>query len=33
MSVSPILEQMFNGIQLGMMLFLMAVGVTLVFGI
>jgi len=27
------LEQLFNGIQLGMMLFLMAVGVTLVFGV
>jgi len=26
-------EQMFNGVQLGLMLFLMAVGVTLVFGI
>lgn len=28
-----VLEQLFNGIQLGMLLFLMAVGVTLVFGV
>jgi branched-chain amino acid transport system permease protein len=33
MSLQLIIEQLFNGIQLGMMLFLMAVGVTLVFGI
>lgn len=33
MSVQLVIEQLFNGIQLGMMLFLMAVGVTLVFGI
>ncbi|HVZ52394.1 MAG TPA: branched-chain amino acid ABC transporter permease [Pseudolabrys sp.] len=33
MSVQLVIEQLFNGFQLGMMLFLMAVGVTLVFGI
>lgn len=33
MSLSLLIEQLFNGVQLGMMLFLMAVGVTLVFGI
>jgi branched-chain amino acid transport system permease protein len=33
MNAQLIIEQIFNGIQLGMMLFLMAVGVTLVFGI
>ena len=33
MSFPLFLEQLFNGIQLGMMLFLMAVGVTLVFGV
>ncbi len=33
MSFQLIVEQLFNGIQLGMMLFLMAIGVTLVFGI
>jgi len=33
MSFQLVVEQLFNGIQLGMMLFLMAVGVTLVFGI
>lgn len=33
MSLQLIVEQLFNGVQLGMMLFLMAVGVTLVFGI
>jgi branched-chain amino acid transport system permease protein len=33
MTLAILLEQAFNGLQLGMMLFLMAVGVTLVFGI
>jgi branched-chain amino acid transport system permease protein len=33
MTLPLIVEQLFNGIQFGMMLFLMAVGVTLVFGI
>ncbi len=33
MSVALLVEQLFNGVQFGMMLFLMAVGVTLVFGI
>ena len=33
MSPAIILEQLFNGIQFGMLLFLMAVGVTLVFGV
>jgi branched-chain amino acid transport system permease protein len=33
MTVTLFLEQLFNGVQLGLMLFLMAVGVTLVFGI
>ena len=33
MTFPILLEQAFNGLQLGMMLFLMAVGVTLVFGI
>ena len=33
MTASIFLEQAFNGVQLGMILFLMAVGVTLVFGI
>jgi branched-chain amino acid transport system permease protein len=33
MSLPLFVEQLFNGVQLGMMLFLMAVGVTLVFGI
>lgn len=33
MTLPILLEQAFNGLQLGMMLFLMAVGVTLVFGI
>lgn len=33
MTLSLFLEQLFNGVQLGMMLFLMAVGVTLVFGV
>jgi branched-chain amino acid transport system permease protein len=33
MTVSLFIEQLFNGIQFGLMLFLMAVGVTLVFGI
>jgi branched-chain amino acid transport system permease protein len=33
MTFQLIVEQLFNGFQLGMMLFLMAVGVTLVFGI
>jgi branched-chain amino acid transport system permease protein len=33
MSTPILLEQAFNGVQLGMILFLMAVGVTLVFGI
>jgi branched-chain amino acid transport system permease protein len=33
MTLQLLVEQLFNGVQLGMMLFLMAVGVTLVFGI
>src|SRR5262245_14996408 len=33
MSAALLVEQLFNGVQFGMMLFLMAVGVTLVFGI
>jgi branched-chain amino acid transport system permease protein len=33
MTLALLLEQLFNGIQFGLMLFLMAVGVTLVFGI
>jgi branched-chain amino acid transport system permease protein len=33
MSMSLIIEQIFNGLQLGMILFLMAVGVTLTFGV
>ncbi len=33
MTFSLFVEQLFNGVQFGMMLFLMAVGVTLVFGI
>jgi len=33
MTLQILVEQFFNGLQLGMMLFLMAVGVTLVFGI
>src|SRR5690606_31160205 len=33
MTTPIFLEQAFNGVQLGMILFLMAVGVTLVFGI
>jgi branched-chain amino acid transport system permease protein len=33
MTLQVLVEQFFNGLQLGMMLFLMAVGVTLVFGI
>ncbi len=33
MNVALLVEQLFNGVQFGMMLFLMAVGVTLVFGI
>jgi branched-chain amino acid transport system permease protein len=33
MTLPLFIEQVFNGIQLGLMLFLMAVGVTLVFGI
>jgi branched-chain amino acid transport system permease protein len=33
MTLQLLIEQTFNGIQLGMMLFLMAIGVTLVFGI
>ncbi|HEX9464289.1 MAG TPA: branched-chain amino acid ABC transporter permease [Alphaproteobacteria bacterium] len=33
MTLPLFIEQMFNGVQLGLMLFLMAVGVTLVFGI
>lgn len=33
MTPALLLEQLFNGVQFGMMLFLMAVGVTLVFGI
>jgi branched-chain amino acid transport system permease protein len=33
MTLALFVEQVFNGVQLGLMLFLMAVGVTLVFGI
>src|SRR5262249_4203947 len=33
MTLALLLEQLFNGVQFGVMLFLMAVGVTLVFGI
>ena len=33
MTVALLVEQVFNGLQFGLMLFLMAVGVTLVFGI
>ena len=33
MTPALLLEQLFNGVQFGLMLFLMAVGVTLVFGI
>src|ERR1700728_4372179 len=33
MSAALFIEQLFNGVQFGLMLFLMAVGVTLVFGI
>ena len=33
MTVGLFIEQLFNGVQFGLMLFLMAVGVTLVFGI
>ena len=33
MTLALVVEQLFNGLQFGMMLFLMAVGVTLVFGI
>jgi len=33
MTLALLVEQLFNGVQLGLMLFLMAVGVTLVFGI
>jgi branched-chain amino acid transport system permease protein len=33
MTLALLIEQLFNGVQFGMMLFLMAVGVTLVFGI
>ena len=33
MTLALLLEQLFNGVQFGLMLFLMAVGVTLVFGI
>jgi branched-chain amino acid transport system permease protein len=33
MTLALLVEQLFNGIQFGLMLFLMAVGVTLVFGI
>ncbi|RII83265.1 branched-chain amino acid ABC transporter permease [Neopusillimonas maritima] len=33
MSFSILLEQLFNGFQYGMLLFLMAIGVTLVFGV
>ena len=33
MTLALLVEQLFNGLQFGMMLFLMAVGVTLVFGI
>src|SRR5471032_1145418 len=33
MTAELVVEQLFNGVQFGMMLFLMAAGVTLVFGI
>ena len=33
MTLALLIEQLFNGVQFGLMLFLMAVGVTLVFGI
>src|SRR6516225_5949526 len=33
MTLGLLVEQLFNGVQFGLMLFLMAVGVTLVFGI
>ena len=33
MTLALLIEQIFNGVQFGLMLFLMAVGVTLVFGI
>ena len=33
MTAALFIEQLFNGVQFGLMLFLMAVGVTLVFGI
>ena len=33
MTLSLFVEQVFNGLQLGMLLFLVAVGVTLVFGV
>jgi branched-chain amino acid transport system permease protein len=33
MTLAVLIEQLFNGLQFGLMLFLMAVGVTLVFGI
>src|ERR1700728_4622768 len=33
MTLALFIEQLFNGVQFGLMLFLMAVGVTLVFGI
>jgi branched-chain amino acid transport system permease protein len=33
MTPAALVEQLFNGLQFGLMLFLMAVGVTLVFGI
>ena len=33
MTVSLIIEQILNGVQLGVMLFLMSAGLTLVFGI
>ena len=33
MTLALLVEQLFNGVQFGLMLFLMAVGVTLVFGI
>ena len=33
MTIQLLVEQLFNGVQFGLMLFLMAVGVTLVFGI
>ena len=33
MSIALILEQLLNGLQLGVMLFLMAAGLTLIFGV